>query len=85
MTWKFQLLEEIVFISSTYDEEQLMGSYSKNIEIMINDKADNVIRKPFRSLLNKYQINLEKSIKDSNFIFHCVDLLRYRCHVLDHI
>ena len=30
-----------------------------NIEIMINDKADEITEKLFESLLNRYQIGLE--------------------------
>ena len=32
---------------------------SDNIEIIINDKADEVIKEPFDSLKNRYQNNLE--------------------------
>ena len=41
-----------------------MHSKSDNIEIMINDEADEVIKKMFDSLKNRYQNNLE-SIKGS--------------------
>ena len=45
-----------------------MHSKSDNIEIMINDEADEVIKKMFDSLKNRYQNNLE-SIKGSEFFF----------------
>ena len=38
-----------------------MHSKSDNIEIMINDKADEVIEELFQSLLSRYQIELETS------------------------
>ena len=41
-----------------------MHSKSDNIEIMINDKADEVIKELFASLKNGYQNNLE-SMKGS--------------------
>ena len=44
------------------------------IEIMVNGKADEVIEKLFKSHLNRYQIELETSIRGSDFIFHCVHL-----------
>ena len=47
---------------------------------MINEKADEVIEKRFESLLNRYQIGLEKSMGGSDFIFDCVHLLYYKCH-----
>ena len=42
---------------------------------MINGKAEEVIKKSFESLLNRYQIRLETSMRGSNFIFDCVHLL----------
>ena len=62
------------FISSidNNDEEHLMHSKSDNIEIMINDEADEVIKELFDSLKNRYQNNLE-SMKDS--VFNYVRLL----------
>ena len=72
------------FISSKdIDEERVMHSKSDNIEIMIQDKADEIIEKPFESLLKKYQIGLELSMKGSDFIFDCVHLLHYKCHKIN--
>ena len=81
VTWIIQLLAEINFISSfNVDGEQLMYSYSENIEIMINEKEGIVIKKPFGSVPSKYQNSREKSIKVIRCIFDCVNSLRYRCH-----
>ena len=52
-----------------------MHSISDNIEIMINDKSDEVIEKLFQLLLSRYKIGLEKSMKGSDFIFNCAPLL----------
>ena len=41
------------------DKERLMHSKSDNIEIMINDKVDQVIHKLFHSLFSQYQVSLE--------------------------
>ena len=57
-----------------------MHSISDNIEIMINDKPDEVKEKLFQSLLPRYQTGLETSLKVSDFIFDCVNLLYYKCH-----
>ena len=72
--WIDQLTIANNFISSIdkNDEEHLMHSKSDNIEIMINDEADEVIKKLFDSLKNRYQNNLE-SMKDS--VFNYVRLL----------
>ena len=47
-TWKIQLMIAINFVSSKdNDEEHAMHPKSDNIEIMIIDKADEVIEKTF--------------------------------------
>ena len=56
-----------------------MHSKSDNIEIMINDEADEVIKERFDSLKNRYQNNLE-SMKGSELVFNYVHLLYYKCH-----
>ena len=48
-----------------------MHSKSDNIEIMINDKANEVIKKLFDSIKNRYQNKLE-SMKSSQFVFNYV-------------
>ena len=49
-TWKIQLTMAINFISSIdNDEERVMHSKSDNIEIMVNDEADEVIKELFDS------------------------------------
>ena len=60
-----------------------MHSKSDNKEIIINDEADEVIEELFKSLLNRYQNNLEESMKGSNFVFHYVHLLYYKCHKIN--
>ena len=52
-----------------------MHSKSDNKETMINDKADEVIERLFKSFLNRYQHNLERPMRGSNSIFDCVHLL----------
>ena len=48
------------FVSSKdNDEDWVMHSKSDNIEIMINDRADEIIEKPFLSLIFRYEIGLE--------------------------
>ena len=80
-TWKNQLTISINFMSSKdNDEERVMHSRSNNIELMINDKWDKVIEELFQSSLSKYQIGLETSMKGSDFIFPCANLLQCKCH-----
>ena len=63
------------------DEERLMNSKSDNIEIVINDadEADEVIKELFESLQN----NLLESMKFSDFVFNCLQLLYYKCHEIN--
>ena len=60
-----------------------MHSKSDNKEIMIYDKANEVIEENVQSFLKRYQIGLETSIKGSDFTFECVHLLYYKGHDID--
>ena len=46
-----------------------MHSKSDSIKVMIYDKADEVMKELFQSLLNRYQIGWETSVISSDFIF----------------
>ena len=73
---KIILTIAINFISSKdNDEERIMHSKSDNKEIMINEKADKIIKNVFKSLLNRYQNNLEKLMKSSDIIFDYVNCI----------
>ena len=79
-TWKVQLTMAINFISSKeYDEEHVMHSKKGNIGFMIYDNADEVFEELFELLFNRYQVELETSMRRSNFIFDCVHSLYYKC------
>ena len=57
------------------NEEYVIHSKGDNIEIMITNKADEVIEELFQSHLFIYQIGLETSTKGGDFIFGCLHLL----------
>ena len=59
-----------------------MHSKSENMEIMIGDEADEVIKILFDSLKNRYQNNLE-SMKGSEFVFDYVHLMYHKCHKIN--
>ena len=59
-----------------------MHSKRDNIEIMINDKAHEPIKRLFDSIENKHHNNLE-SVKGSEFVFHYVQLLYYKSHKIN--
>ena len=68
--------------SKAHDERVVIDSRSDNRELMITDKEDNIIEELFQSLLSRNQFGLESSMKVCNFIFDCVNLLQYRCHII---
>ena len=60
-----------------------MHSKSDNVEVMSNDKADEVIEELFQSLLSWNQTGLETSVRGSDFVFDCVHLLNHKCHKIN--
>ena len=77
--WEIQLITAINFISSkpNSDETSIMHTKSNNIEIMIGSDTDEVIENLFKSLLQRYQENLEEKMRGSEFVFDAVDVLHY--------
>ena len=74
-SWRIQLTLANNFIYSVdNDEEHLMHSKCDNLEIMINDEADEVITELFDSLKNRCQNN-SKLLKGSESVFDYVQLL----------
>ena len=56
-----------------------MHSKSDNVEIMISDEADEVMKELFDSLKSRYQNNLE-SMKGREFVFDYGPFLYYKFH-----
>ena len=80
-TWKIQLIIAINFISSKdTDEEHTIQSKSNNIEFLPYDNANGVIEERFELPLPRYQTGSETSMRRSDFIFGCSNLLYYKCH-----
>ena len=68
-----QLTIAINFISSkNTDEERVMHSKSDKRECVIYDNADEVMKNLFASLLNRYHVRLETSMRGSDFLFDCI-------------
>ena len=57
-TWKIQLRKTIFFSEDDKDEECVLHSRSYKTKIAISDEADEVIKKNFNLLKNRYQNNL---------------------------
>ena len=77
--WIIQPSAEINFISSKSDsdETRIMHTKSDNLEIMIGSDTNEVIEDLFKSLLQRYQENLEEKMKGSEFNFDGVNALYY--------
>ena len=60
-----------------------MHSKTDNIEIIINHKANEVTAELFKSLIKKYQIGLEKSLKGSDFTLDCVHSWYCKCRKIN--
>ena len=76
-----QLTLVINFMSSKdTDKKRVMHLKRSNIEVIIKNKADEVMQEVFESRLFKYQTGLEESMEDSNFVLDYVDLLYCKCH-----
>ena len=67
-TWKIQSATATInFMSSKDNDEECVMHSRDNIDIMINDKTDEVIEELFQSLLPRYQTGLKTSLKGSDF------------------
>ena len=77
--WKIQLTMAINFISSKPDSDEtgIMHTESNNTEIMIGSDTNEIIEELFKSLLDKYQENLEENMSGSEFVFDALNVLRY--------
>ena len=75
--WKIQLTAEINFTSlkPDSDETRIMHTKSNNTEIRIGDDTNDVIKELFKSLLQRYQEDLQEKMRGSEFEFDGVNLL----------
>ena len=77
--WKLQLSAEISFVSQKpySDETRIMYSRSTPEEIISGSETEEITEKLIKSLLQKYQDNLQNKLKGSDFIFNGVNYLFY--------
>ena len=78
--WIIQLSAEINFISFKLDSDETRIMHTKRdtkSEIMIGSDTNEVIEDLFKSLLQRYQENLEEKMKGSEFNFDGVHALYY--------
>ena len=77
--WKIQLTAEITFTSlkPDSDETRIMHTKSDNMQIMIGSDTNDVIKKLFKSFLQRYQEGLQEKMRGSDFEFDGIHLLYY--------
>ena len=77
--WKLQLSAKIYFVSQKPDSDgtRIMYSRSTSEEIMSGSETEEIMEKLIKSLLQKYQDNLQNKMKGSDFIFNGVNYLFY--------
>ena len=77
--WKIQLTAQINFISSRLgsDETRVMHTRIVNEEFRNGNDTDEIIKELFKSLLQRYQENLQEKMKGSEFAFDGVNYLYY--------
>ena len=76
---KIQLTVQINFVSQRTgsNETRIMHTKSNNEEFMDGSNMDEVIKELFKSLLQKYQENLQEKMKGSDFTFAGINYLYY--------
>ena len=57
-----------------------MHTKSDNIEIMMDNETDQIIKESFKSPLQRYQKGLEEKMRGIELVFDGVDLLHYKLH-----
>ena len=78
--WKIQLTITILFLLKMVTMKNVKCIQKENIEIMRNDKTDDVIEELCESLKKRYQNKFEEPMKGSEIVFDYVHLLHYKCH-----
>ena len=91
--WKVELTVAINFMSSIdsknskdskhskdSSETPIMHTRSNNIETMIGNETDEIIKELYDSLLPRHQEGLGESMKGSKFVFDSASLLYYKFH-----
>ena len=78
---KIKLTMKINFFSYKDSKEtRTMYSHSDNIEVIISIEIDKIIEHLFDSFLQRYQKDLQESMRRSEFVFDNVDSLHYKLH-----
>ena len=61
-------------------EKREMYTTSDNVTFTSYTNVNDVVNELFESLLSRYQVNLETSMRESDFVFDSVQLMHFKCH-----
>ena len=77
--WKLQLTAKISFVSlkTDSDETLLMHTRSNSVEFMNGSETEEIIESLYRSLLQKYNDNLQEKMRGSDFVFNGINYFYY--------
>ena len=77
--WKLQLTAKISFVSLKRDSDETRLTYTRSDheEFMNGSETEGIIESLYRSLLQKYQNNLNEKMRGSDFIFNRINYLFY--------
>ena len=77
--WKLQLMANISFVSlkPDSDETRLMYTRSDPEECMKGSETEEIIESLYRSLLQKYNDNLQEKMRGSDFVFNEINYSYY--------
>ena len=77
--WKIQLMTQINFISLRPGSDEMLVMHTKSIneEFMSGSDTYEIVKKLFKSLLQRYQENLQEKMKGLDFVFGGVNYLYY--------
>ena len=71
------------FCSKDFEETHTMYSESDNIEVMMGNETDKIIEDLFGSFSQKYQKDLEESMRGSEFVFDKFGSLYYKIYKIN--
>ena len=83
--WKIQLTTTANFIfSKDNEEERVMYSTSDNIKFTSGNDVNEVVNELFKSLLLRYQNNLETWMRVIDFVSDLIKRMHYKCHKVNY-
>ena len=78
--WKLQLTAKISFVSLKPDSDEtrlIMHTRSNPVEFMNGSETEEIIESLYRSLLQKYNDNLQEKMRGSDFVFNGINYFYY--------